>query len=180
MKPVAMIPLALALAGCSLAPTHERTAAPVPAQYDTPAQPGWLPRPRTGAPISTTRRCRPGSRPRWPTTATCGWRRCVRRARCTACSSPNACRPSTPAANSAAAAPPSRASCARRCPGYRAAVGITAFELDFFGRVRKSADAALARYLASEVLHRAATLALVAETATAYFKFSVPWPNSRA
>ena len=40
MKPVAMTLLALALSGCSLAPTHERPAAPVPAQYDTPAQPG--------------------------------------------------------------------------------------------------------------------------------------------
>ena len=40
MKPVAMTLLALALSGCSLAPTYERPAAPVPARYDTPAQAG--------------------------------------------------------------------------------------------------------------------------------------------
>ncbi|WP_459655589.1 TolC family protein, partial [Achromobacter xylosoxidans] len=52
---------------------------------------------------------------------------------------------------------------------YRAAVGISAFELDFFGRVKSLSDAALSRYLASEEAHRAATLSLVSETATAYF-----------
>ena len=51
---------------------------------------------------------------------------------------------------------------------YRAGVGITAFELDFFGRVKSLTDAALERYLASAEAHRAA-LSLVAETATAYF-----------
>ena len=40
MKSMAMTLLALALSGCSLAPTYERPAAPVPAQYDTPAQTG--------------------------------------------------------------------------------------------------------------------------------------------
>ena len=52
---------------------------------------------------------------------------------------------------------------------YRAGVGITAFELDFFGRVKSLTDAALERYLASAEAHRAAALSLVAETATAYF-----------
>ncbi|HEY9269939.1 efflux transporter outer membrane subunit, partial [Achromobacter sp.] len=42
-------------------------------------------------------------------------------------------------------------------------------ELDFFGRVKSLSDAALSRYLASEEAHRAATLSLVSETATAYF-----------
>ena len=40
MKPVALTLLALALTGCSMAPTYERPAAPVPAAYDTPAQSG--------------------------------------------------------------------------------------------------------------------------------------------
>ena len=52
---------------------------------------------------------------------------------------------------------------------YRAGVGITAFELDFFGRIKSLTDAALERYLASAEAHRAAALSLVAETATAYF-----------
>ncbi|HEY9273891.1 TolC family protein, partial [Achromobacter sp.] len=40
MKAMAMTLLALALAGCSLAPTYERPAAPVPGAYDTPAADG--------------------------------------------------------------------------------------------------------------------------------------------
>lgn len=48
-------------------------------------------------------------------------------------------------------------------------VGVTAFELDLFGRVRALSEAALARYLASEQGRQAAQLALVAAVADAYF-----------
>ncbi|AVT16685.1 RND transporter [Paracidovorax avenae] len=48
-------------------------------------------------------------------------------------------------------------------------VGVSAFELDLFGRVRSLSDAALARYLASEHGHRAARIALVGAVADAYF-----------
>lgn len=47
-------------------------------------------------------------------------------------------------------------------------IGISAFELDFFGRVRNLSDAALQRYLATEEARRAAHIALVAEVANAY------------
>ena len=50
-----------------------------------------------------------------------------------------------------------------------ASVGITAFELDLFGRVRASSDAALARYLASAQGRDAARIALVGAVAQAYF-----------
>ncbi|WP_353191204.1 efflux transporter outer membrane subunit [Pandoraea pnomenusa] len=50
----------------------------------------------------------------------------------------------------------------------RATVGVSAFELDFFGRVRSLRDAALQEYLASEEAQRAAQVSLVAEVATAY------------
>ncbi|WP_084070801.1 efflux transporter outer membrane subunit [Pandoraea vervacti] len=50
----------------------------------------------------------------------------------------------------------------------RAAVGVSAFELDFFGRVRSLRDAALQEYLASEEAQRAAQVSLVAEVARAY------------
>ncbi|AKM32555.1 multidrug transporter [Pandoraea faecigallinarum] len=50
----------------------------------------------------------------------------------------------------------------------RAIVGVSAFELDFFGRVRSLRDAALQEYLASEEAQRAAQVSLVAEVATAY------------
>ena len=48
-------------------------------------------------------------------------------------------------------------------------VGISAFELDLFGRVRALSDAALARYLASEHGREAAQIALVGAVAEAYF-----------
>lgn len=48
-------------------------------------------------------------------------------------------------------------------------VGISAFEIDLFGRVKSLSDAALARYLASEEGQRAAQVALVGALADAYF-----------
>ncbi|OLU33746.1 RND transporter [Pseudomonas sp. PA15(2017)] len=47
--------------------------------------------------------------------------------------------------------------------------GISAFELDLFGRVRSLSDAALARYLASEQGRDAAQIALIGAVADAYF-----------
>lgn len=52
---------------------------------------------------------------------------------------------------------------------YTANVGVTSYELDFFGRVRSLKDQALETYLATEEAHRSATAALVAQVATAYF-----------
>ncbi|WP_033921821.1 efflux transporter outer membrane subunit [Sphingomonas sp. 37zxx] len=52
---------------------------------------------------------------------------------------------------------------------YNAQVGLTAFEIDLFGRVRSTANAALNEYLATEAGVRAARLTLVAETASAYY-----------
>ncbi len=51
---------------------------------------------------------------------------------------------------------------------YDLQVSVPAFELDFFGRVRNLADAALARYLATEEAARAAHIALVGEVAGTY------------
>jgi outer membrane protein, multidrug efflux system len=51
---------------------------------------------------------------------------------------------------------------------YTVGVGVTAFELDLFGRVRNLSAAALEAYLATEEARRSAHLALVAEVATQY------------
>ncbi len=51
---------------------------------------------------------------------------------------------------------------------YQASVGITAYELDLFGRIRNLKDQALEQYLAMEETHRSARLSLVAEVAKAY------------
>lgn len=52
---------------------------------------------------------------------------------------------------------------------YSASVGIAAYELDLFGRVRHLRDQALEQYLAMEESHRSVHISLVAEVARAYF-----------
>lgn len=47
-------------------------------------------------------------------------------------------------------------------------VGVTAYELDFFGRVRNLKDQALEQYLAMEETRKSGTISLVAEVARAY------------
>jgi outer membrane protein, multidrug efflux system len=51
---------------------------------------------------------------------------------------------------------------------YQVGASLAAFELDFFGRVRSLNQAALAQYLASEEAARSAQISLVAEVAKAY------------
>lgn len=51
---------------------------------------------------------------------------------------------------------------------YQVNAGVTAFELDFFGRVRNLSDAALESYFATAAARETARLALVAEVASAY------------
>lgn len=48
-------------------------------------------------------------------------------------------------------------------------IGVTAFEIDLFGRVRSLSEAAFARYLASEEGRRAVQIALAGTVADAYF-----------
>ncbi len=52
---------------------------------------------------------------------------------------------------------------------YDAAFGITAFELDFWGRVRALDDAARANFLSSEYAQRSFRLTLISDVASAYF-----------
>lgn len=47
-------------------------------------------------------------------------------------------------------------------------IGLSTWELDFWGRVRSLESAALSSYLASDEARRAATLSLIAQTADAY------------
>lgn len=51
---------------------------------------------------------------------------------------------------------------------YSADVGLSAFEIDLFGRLRSLSDAALQQYLGTEAAVRTARLSLIAETASAY------------
>jgi len=52
---------------------------------------------------------------------------------------------------------------------YDVGLAVTAFELDFFGRVKSLSDAALASYLATDEARQAAQIALVAQVAQAYY-----------
>ena len=51
---------------------------------------------------------------------------------------------------------------------YSAEIGLSAFEIDLFGRLRSLSNAALQQYLGTQAAVRAARLSLVAETANAY------------
>lgn len=53
---------------------------------------------------------------------------------------------------------------------YTAGVGMTAFELDFFGRVRNLSEAAYQSYLSTDQARRTVQLGLIAQTAEAYFR----------
>nr|WP_183440029.1 efflux transporter outer membrane subunit [Pseudoduganella violacea] len=52
---------------------------------------------------------------------------------------------------------------------YDANLSLAAFELDFFGRVKSLSDAALASYLATDEARQSAQIGIVAEVAKAYF-----------
>ncbi len=51
---------------------------------------------------------------------------------------------------------------------FEANIGATAFELDFFGRIRSLNEQALQQYFATEEARRSAQIALIAEVANAY------------
>lgn len=51
---------------------------------------------------------------------------------------------------------------------YQVGLGLAAFELDFFGRVRSLSQAALASYLATEEARQSAQITLVSQVADAY------------
>ena len=53
---------------------------------------------------------------------------------------------------------------------YQAGVGVTAFELDLFGRVKNLTEAAYQQYLASEQARRTVHISLIAQVAEAYFR----------
>lgn len=54
---------------------------------------------------------------------------------------------------------------------FQAGVGVTSFELDFFGRLRNLSEAAYQQYLATEEAQRTVRINVVAQVAEAYFKW---------
>lgn len=54
---------------------------------------------------------------------------------------------------------------------YMAGAALTAFEIDFFGRIKNLSEAAFESYLATEQANRTVHINLVAQVAEAYFKY---------
>ncbi|HND33333.1 MAG TPA: TolC family protein, partial [Myxococcota bacterium] len=55
---------------------------------------------------------------------------------------------------------------------HSVSLGVSGWELDFFGRLQNLRDQALQTYLASEEILRSARISLVAEVASAYLTLS--------
>jgi multidrug efflux system outer membrane protein len=53
---------------------------------------------------------------------------------------------------------------------YQAGIGMTAFELDFFGRIRNLSEAAFQQFLATEQARQTVHINLVSQVAEAYFR----------
>ena len=62
----------------------------------------------------------------------------------------------------------SRSGCATTSGSYAATLGVSAWELDFFGRVRSLTEQTLEQYLATEEAQRSAQISLLASVANAY------------
>lgn len=171
---------ALLLAGCSLAPGWQRPAAPIPAQWSD------------GVPPQT------GAAPAESAAATLDWQDFVadaqlRRLIELALANNRDLRQTLLDVEAARAQ--YRVQHADRLPGiqaegggtrqhvpgdlsgtgrsqvqssYRAGVGLAAFELDLFGRVRDLSEAALQEYLATEEAARSAQISLVADVIQSY------------
>jgi multidrug efflux system outer membrane protein len=54
---------------------------------------------------------------------------------------------------------------------YQAGIQVSAFELDFFGRVRSLSNAALAQFLATEEARKTTQISLISQVATTYLAF---------
>ena len=168
--------LALALGACSLAPTYERPAAPVPDRFpdagaaSAPALPEWrafFKDERLHALIELAldnnrdlriaverieeARAQYGitSSDRLPTIGLLGTGQSTRN-------------------------PPDMRNGGVNSPSvsraYIAGIGMTSFELDFFGRVRNLSEAAYEQYLATDQARRTVQINLIAQTAEAYFR----------
>ena len=60
---------------------------------------------------------------------------------------------------------------------YNVNLGLAAWEVDFFGRIRSLTDRALAEYLATDQARRSAQILLVSEVATAYLTLAADREN---
>jgi multidrug efflux system outer membrane protein len=174
-RPIALA-LAALLSGCSLTPDYQRPAAPVPVQFPADAEGapgtvaladiGWrefFPDERLQALIETAlennRNLRRAVLDIEQARALYDIRVSERLPEVGAASS--AARTRTPGGLSPTGSPAVRTQ-------YEVGVVVSAWELDFFGRLQSLSEAALAEFLATEEARRATQISLVAEVARSY------------
>lgn len=164
---------ALWLGGCTLAPTYERPAAPVPAAWQVPGEGSQAVAGIDWKAFFADQRLRDvitqalaNNRDLRVTAAN------IEKARAQYQISRAAL---LPAVNATASETAARTPAAMSASGrdtvshtYSAGIGFAAWELDVFGRVRSLNDQALAQYLALEETQRSVELSLVAEVANAW------------
>ena len=160
---------ALTLAGCNMAPTYVRPAAPVPAALPTgeayaPAQAGaaaglpWTQLVGDAKLQTVIARALANNRNLRATLANVQAARAQYRIQRAS---------QLPTVTGDASAAFVRQNDARQ-NSYSADIGFGAFEIDLFGRLRNLSESALQSYLATQEGARAARIALIAETASAY------------
>lgn len=164
------------LAGCSLIPAYERPAAPVPAQFAgtadaaagaVPAWQDYFPDPALhtliNAALDNNRDLRIALARVEEARGLAGIARADRFPTLDAQGS--ASRGRTPADLSGTGQ-------ARTSSRYDAALGVTAFELDFWGRVAALSEAARAQYLASDEAARSFRVSLIGDVATTWYQLA--------
>ncbi|MFA6920666.1 MAG: efflux transporter outer membrane subunit [Gallionella sp.] len=168
-----MILLLAALGGCSLAPTYQRPAAPVPATWPDSAKPAgvrampdwqvYFPDPRLQALISAALE---NNRDLRIATARIAEARAQYGIQ-NAASLPNV---NLNASRAASLSPASTSFTGRpfQAQRYDVNASLVSFELDFWGRVSSLNAAAKANYLATEAAQRAFRLSLISDVANAY------------
>lgn len=166
---------ALLLAGCSLIPTYERPAAPVAAQYTradataaaagspAAAQRPWQDYFQDARLQQLVRIALDNNRDL--RVAALNIERAQAQYRITRADQ----FPTVSTGVNASRAPSTSGSGSRYTNSYQVGLAVTAWELDFFGRIGSLKEAALAQYLATEEARRAAQTSLVASVASAWY-----------
>ena len=183
-RPAALTAVALAalLAGCSLIPTYERPAAPVPATYGTP---GAAAAASPGANVSEGANARAAADIDWKEyfsdprlqalisialTNNRDLRVAVLNIEQARAQFQIQRAGQFPTVNGVANATrqPSAAT-GQYANQYQVGLALSAWEIDFFGRIAALKEQALAQYLATQEARKAAQISLVASVATAWF-----------
>lgn len=178
-KLAAAVAFALALSGCSMAPVYERPATPAPQEYPAASQPDstaraslpdWenfilLPSLRSlvASALTHNRDLRQALLNVESARAQYGIERSNRLPSINANGAMDRQR---------IAKQPSQTPQAGVQSTYRADVGLSAFEIDLFGRVRNLSEAALQEYLATEEASRTVRITLIASVSEAYLRYS--------